>query len=563
MRRRKMLILSALVAIIAGIMCFAPSASANSAQKSWSGVSSTGALIVGEDCPLTVRSEKLAFDIPQFPEMFRGGDDTDVMQDYKAAVTATYEIENPADYDVNVSLAFPFGAVPYYFDSTQLLSSAYSVKADGKDVERKVRYTYVEGKWNLDFVTAEATAKLKDEKASFGWVNADTTVVEYTYSVSGAHIDDYYVYVRTSGNPDSRVFGYTDLYRETSAGGEYGIYTVNDRRITFYLVYSGQEPAVDLHAESNNVAIDFKAEKISETRMTLGEYADKTFAFADDSESAKTDWFNVVADYTANSEKASSVRLFGKEEDFINENVMCWYEYDLFVPAGETVVNSVTAPLFPAVDLSYDPGIYTYDYLLSPAKGWAEFGSLDIEINTPYYVLDAQENGFEKTEAGYKKSFASLPDGELSFRLSESLNPQKNTGNIALMLLFVMLGLVPALGIAGIVSLTVVGSIGAHRKNAVEKDPKKRTENTLRAAGIGFVSSLALSLSLIIPTLSLLAGLEETGAVITVIAVFFVLAAAVEAIAVRLLYVGKSKPFGKNDANGEDSENEEEKENKN
>lgn len=87
-------------------------ASANSAQSQWEGTNATGAIVTGEDCPIIVEHEKLTFDIGQFPEQhYREVSD---YLAYSGSVTAEYTFYNPADYSVDATLVFPFGAIPDY-----------------------------------------------------------------------------------------------------------------------------------------------------------------------------------------------------------------------------------------------------------------------------------------------------------------------------------------------------------------------------------------------------------------------------------------------------------------
>ena len=108
---------------------------------------------------------------------------------------------------------------------------------------------------------------------------------------------------------------------------------------------------------------------------------------------------------------------------------MRWYQYDIEIPAKGTIVNTVTAPIYPSINVNWEPSIYDYTYLTSPAKTWRKFGGLDIEINTPYYLVkDAY--GFVKTETGYALSLEGLPEDELEFTLSSNENPQKLTNQV-------------------------------------------------------------------------------------------------------------------------------------
>lgn len=84
----------------------------------------------------------------------------------------------------------------------------------------------------------------------------------------------------------------------------------------------------------------------------------------------------------------------------------------------------MTAPLYPAIDAGYTPNLYSYTYLLSPAKTWAQFGELEVVVKTPYYMTESGIDGFTKTDGGYALTLPGLPESELTFTLSESENPQ-------------------------------------------------------------------------------------------------------------------------------------------
>ena len=74
--------------------------------------------------------------------------------------------------------------------------------------------------------------------------------------------------------------------------------------------------------------------------------------------------------------------------------------------------------------MNYEPDIYSYTYLLSPATTWKEFGTLDIILNTPYYITVSSVEGYVKTENGYQWSLSGLPEGELEFTLCTEPNPR-------------------------------------------------------------------------------------------------------------------------------------------
>ena len=135
--------------------------------------------------------------------------------------------------------------------------------------------------------------------------------------------------------------------------------------------------------------------------------------------------------------------------------------------------NAVTAPIYPAIDLDYKPGVYSYTYLLSPASTWAKFGKLDVVVNTPFYITKNSLSGFEKTENGYSARFDGLPEGELEFTLCSAENPKYapygGTGNTQVL----FWGLIIALSL---LVLSVIGCITAAIVIACVKRSKRRSE---------------------------------------------------------------------------------------
>ena len=121
---------------------------ANSAQSQWEGTTSTGAIITDGTCPIIVEDELLTFDIQEFPEQYYR--DIDEYLKYSGKVTAEYTFYNPADYTVNATLVFPFGAVPDYGflrdDETEEImwnadTEKYEITVNGESVSKELRHT--------------------------------------------------------------------------------------------------------------------------------------------------------------------------------------------------------------------------------------------------------------------------------------------------------------------------------------------------------------------------------------------------------------------------------------
>lgn len=150
--------------------------------------------------------------------------------------------------------------------------------------------------------------------------------------------------------------------------------------------------------------------------MTFKDYALRDYD--ENSGILESDWYNAQVELLRLSSETWGNGLSQIEEgDF---SLMRWYAYTLTLVPGQTLKNTVTAPLYPAIDAGYTPSLYAYTYPLSPAKTWAQFGELEVVVKTPYYMTESGIDGFTKTDGGYALTLPGLPESELTFTLSES-----------------------------------------------------------------------------------------------------------------------------------------------
>lgn len=424
----------------------APTASANSAQSNWSGTDRTGAIVTDEICPLEVQEEKLTFEVQEFPRNYYN-----TMEEflaYTGRVTAEYTFYNPADYTVTATLVFPFGAVPdygYFYDD-QLETAVcgvdgdkYDITVDGIAVEKRLRHTLAEQHDQFDL--ERDMALLHDGYVDDPFYTPDMTVTKYTYQVSGVDSEAYpaatAAFLLNTEPARTRV-----LLMEQSGGKtlEEGVmadtWAGNGER---YTVYCFGEPVeeLDWRMYENGACekeIDGVVELVDTSAMTF-----KDLALADwTSESGvlEQDWYNAFVEDLNRSEWSCGVVSGSDIHDDLSRVLMRWYEYEITVGPWERVVTTVTAPIYPAINTNYDPSIYTYTYLLSPAQTWRDFGTLDIRVNTPYFITESSLKSFEKGEGGYTLSLDGLPEGELVFVLSADEHPVKELPNLAYLVFY-------------------------------------------------------------------------------------------------------------------------------
>ena len=423
-------------------------AAANSAQMHWEGVSSTGAIITDENSPIVVEKELLTFDIDSFPQEYYH--DIQEYLAYTGKVTAEYTFYNPADYTVTARLMFPFGSQPTYASSYDSETDTrrdnadtqkYDITVNGQSIDKTLRYTL--SQWGKQFELSEDLSLLHDGFVEDDFYAPDLPVTIYYYTVSGVDTEKYppatvAFDIAEDDYPNSR------LYLQEQTGSHFSNRT-NTQRMSID-AENGQKIVLWVIGEPLSEPLEWKfyenggvedREQIDGV-MTLFETETLTFRefamqgwFEEHTNVSESDWYNAKVALLKDAEQTSYGSMLYMWHTNLNApTFMRWYEYEITLAPGERIVNTVTAPIYPAIDLTYEPDVYEYTYLLSPATTWRQFGELKIVINTPYFVTESTLDGFEKTEDGYVLTRSSLPDGELIFTLSESETPTKPPRNI-------------------------------------------------------------------------------------------------------------------------------------
>ena len=170
------------------------------------------------------------------------------------------------------------------------------------------------------------------------------------------------------------------------------------------------------------------------------------------------DWYNAVVANLNYSSRGFSYGIIGEYAGDLSSTLMRWYEYEITLEPGQKIVNTVTAPIYPSINTNYEPDVFGYTYLLSPAKTWKSFGELEIVVNTPYFISNSSIDGFAKTETGYTVKLDGLPDGELTFDLAASEKPVRKVSpyQTVFTIVIVIICVVIALLVGGVVLAVVL-----------------------------------------------------------------------------------------------------------
>lgn len=434
----------AVVCLLTMIPCFVLPASANSAQDKWSGRDESGVLTVDGDCPLVVEHETLTFNLQEFPTYYLPSQEE--IASYSGRVSAEYTFHNPSDMTVTAKLAFPLTET---FQTYPREFTEYQITVDGQTVDSEIRHTL--SWYNTEFDIETDLPRLRDDYLTDDFfTSGDLNVTKYTITIPEFEGGEYWGGARCGIDIDPDFYPNTFFYfpsisqSHTLDNGTYRLYSNRvhpGTTITYYAI--GEEPFRlpsfkvynDWHCNDDEVLAIGRIEERSGYLTLNG------LIFEDYDESrgiSRMDWYNANIELLKKSK--DSGKPFGRISDFTDwsgPQLLIWYYYEITVAPDARIINKVSAPMYPDVIKRKKYTKYTYTYLLSPASTWADFGDIDIYVNTPHYISNVSLGEFETTEEGYSLHLDGLPKDkngeykELTFTLTSEPLPSGNViGNI-------------------------------------------------------------------------------------------------------------------------------------
>ena len=391
--------------------------SANSVNTKWNGTDAAGTVISSGDCPVEVTKEVLTFDISQTPSV--SGHSVIKNFDAKGSkVTAEYTFYNPSDMEITAQLAFPFGSYPDYASE----KTEFDITVNGEIIDKSVRHTLRTGRqFNLE----NDIAGLSDEYISLGFFSPDMLVTAYTYTVVGDPEWEVYKAFDIDATDETRQIYYsTHSLRFLQENGKtrLGERARINRSVTVYVIGEPLSEPLEWKlysdeslSDDSEVVRDVSIQLTSTETLTFRKLAFKYYEKVNGV--SKLDWYNAfICSLRYKADDNNNILYVNYGMDIL-DNLMCWYQYEITIPSHASIVNTVTAPMYPDVNTASYPPTFTYTYFLSPASKWVYFGELEININTPYYLTSTNIEGFLRTESGYTLTLDGLPDMELEFDL--------------------------------------------------------------------------------------------------------------------------------------------------
>lgn len=403
--------------------------SANSAPKEHYGTSSADILIKDEECPIEVLKEDLTIHIKDFPVLY----DEESFLNYDNYVDAVYTLYNPMSYDENLTLVFPFDPIPSYYNlGLPMDYSKYSILLNSAPVDKKIRYTYLDE----EFQTEGQLDRLLDVYKEDSFYSTDLTVYKYSYQADFENLDTLLCQCALNLQSTSTKIIGSGFY----SNGIYQCFPDKSGNIEIYVL--GEDIELNWEFFKSNyywegTPTEADIRLVSKQQTTFMDYI--LSLLPENYDIPEMDWFNIIVEYL---NSVDMVKFYPFDYQTLERYLMRWYEYSIIIPAGETVIHEVMAPIYPLiVKDSFTPAKYLYRYFLSPASMWSNFSDLTITLDTPFYMLDSSLNGFEESEGGFVLKSQTLPEGDLNFTLCESLHPKKNISAFAV-LAYIFIGLI-------------------------------------------------------------------------------------------------------------------------
>lgn len=437
-------------------------ADANSVQRYFEGIDSSGAIVTMENCPVVVDKEDLDFYI-----YYQGKSNSQGQYEQFGSVCATYTFRNPSENTINMDVVFPYG----YKDENKSDKDDCSVSVDGAQIAWRTRYTHID---YYSFDIERDLSSLSDDFVQDSFFATTQKVYKYTYSVSDTAqgLDLTFEYDR---NWARKVV--CDFHSQREGNKQQIVMsTAGKPQLVFYVV--GED--LDIAACDVTVIGGQKGghlSLVSRQEQTFGDelaYVNRPAG----SDVLDIDWYNALAN-TFNSLHDRTVInplefVISRYPEF---SLFRWCQYTLSIAPGQTIVNSVTVPLFPARNERYIPAVYEFIYYLSPATTWAGFKDLTVNIHTDGYLLNYAKKGFAKTDGGYTYHSDKLPDGELTFKIcSEETQKSRNFIFFVIIFLYILaivLGLtVGAPLVVFSITITIIAIVKSVKKKKADKAAK-------------------------------------------------------------------------------------------
>ncbi len=427
-------IIAALLLLTLMPMAITPSSAMTSPPTLYQGSRSTGTHMPIES-DIVIEKQAITFDISEFPKEHT----TEEYVGYDGTVTTEYTIYNPTDSEITFRAALPFSLIPDYFYGVDVRPdpTRYSATVNGVAVETDTRHIYDYGS-SVIYGSGRLDSLIMDEYIDNEYCGPDMTVTKYVFEQSEVTYDS--VCAAFNINPskinNSCIYINQDFHNFTRDNGDECFYfTANENGSIYELYVFGDDldempewKFYPLGTVKSGRSINGKMELISKETMTFSSFANSSY----DPTLGVTemDWFNLLAkEISVNREHGSLYFPLLAISNFTDVYIVSGLTYNITVKPGERVTTAITAPLFPDIQIKYEPNAFHYYYKFSQSDHLSIADNVTVNINTSYYLIDGNSEEYAKNDSGYTyaQEISKYPEADqyFFFTLCESENPEE------------------------------------------------------------------------------------------------------------------------------------------
>ncbi len=396
---------------------------ANSGPVFWKGYPASEIMSVEENSPIIVEGEKLVFDFSE---------EIDSSHTIGGKVTATYEMYNPTNESQSVQMAFPFvGRLDSLSSDNIIITDDNEVlpydiyvgdvvdnHGDPRQGEKEVSFDFSSIVNNITNKPYTAKHFAENEKGKLYIIDVKpTTEQRINFSVD---FDYDYEKTKILTNGFNR-YEYKD--KETRiASWCYGpktleIFVLGDDIDLNINAFTDGELKVKTDLLTHQISIEEK-----DVRSYLMEYIKNNTKVGNEGVISDTQLYNLYA--KSLDKEFTERRGYSSEDDIIAREYLeriFTIVYTVEFPSNMGKEVSICYIASGTMDRSKTAKpLYTFDYILNPAKNWSDFKNLNIEIipgQEAPYVVESNIELVRGEKGVYTVALASLPEGDLSFTL--------------------------------------------------------------------------------------------------------------------------------------------------
>ena len=371
------------------------------------GVPVKGLVIGGDSEKVVLQDLQIALNITGSALAIDGSNDNTAVLDYA--------FHNPTEEPITLTLTLPAGQDPVYAENIEYQTGKewfsthrhlYTASANGQPLDLTLRLTgndippVAAGQWSI------------------GLFSSETPVTVFTYEIQSLDgRENAQLLVRPSGMGKSVVMlesSWSNFVIDVNTKQDISVSPGQVITLCVFGDSTGFQPNWAFYTDyTQQETVSGTAKLISAQQMTFPEYAERYFGTA--SGVCASDYAVVLATQL----HRSSTYGYPYVDRSLSE-VRRWFQYELTLDPGETVINTVTLPLYPdalITNMSKEAFICRID-LLSMRLAAPQAGPV-LTLNTPHELTDSAAE-FTETENGYTLDLTEYYKTNLELKLGDS-----------------------------------------------------------------------------------------------------------------------------------------------